>query len=199
MGQSVTLILRDGQYPLIETDVIGVDAGAAYALRHQLKMICALGDFDSIDPHTLSLLKEKTSVISFPTHKDQPDSQLAIEKALELGYEDIVIYGALGGRFDHHHANLILAYDHPEVTLIDEVHWVKCYGPGVYAIKKESHEKLSVFTFDFAVISLMGVEYPLDHYEIDLTTILGLSNTWTKDEAILSVHTGQVLIYCTKA
>jgi thiamine pyrophosphokinase len=199
MGKSVTLILRDGEYPLIETDVIGVDAGAAYALRKQLKMICALGDFDSIDPKTLSLLQEKTSIISFPTHKDQPDSQLAIEKALEMGYEDIVIYGALGGRYDHHHANLILAYHHPEVTLIDEIHWVKGYGPGVYAIKKENHEKLSVFTLVFAVISLMGVEYPLDHFEIDLQTILGLSNTWTQEEAILSVHTGQVLIYCTKA
>ncbi|KAF0226999.1 MAG: thiamine pyrophosphokinase [Erysipelotrichaceae bacterium] len=199
MGKSVTLILREGEVPLIETDVIGVDAGAAYALRKQLNMICAMGDFDSIDAHALTLLKEKTQVISFPTHKDQPDSQLALDKALALGYDDIVIYGALGGRFDHHHANLILAYQHPEVTLIDDVHWIKCYGPGVYAIKKESHEKLSVFTLDFAVLSLMGVEYPLDHYEIDLKSILGLSNTWIEDEAILSVHTGKVLVYCTKA
>ncbi len=199
MGNTVTLILREGEYPLIETDVIGVDAGAAYAIRKHLKMICALGDFDSIDLETLSLIKEKTQVLSFPTHKDQPDSQLAIEKALELGYEDIVIYGALGGRYDHHHANLILAYDHPEVTLIDEVHWIKCYGPGVYAIKKESHEKLSVFTLDFAVLSLKGVEYPLDHDELHLKSILGLSNTWLEEEAILSVHTGKVLVYCTKA
>lgn len=199
MGHSVTLILRDGTYPDIKTDVIGVDAGAAYAISHHLKLICAVGDFDSIAPEILKDLKLQCPVFQFPPQKDQPDSQLAVEKALEIGYDEITMYGALGGRYDHHHANLVLAYLHHEVTLIDEQHWIKGFGPGVYGIKKESHEKLSVFTFESAVISLFNTEYPLDHYPIDGKTILGLSNTFLSKEVILTVHMGRVLIYCTKA
>jgi thiamine pyrophosphokinase len=199
MGKSVTLILRDNQLPNISTDIIGVDAGAAYAIRHHLPMICACGDFDSIDQETLDKVKCVTEVFQYPVHKDQPDSQLAIEKALELGYEEIFVYGALGGRYDHHHANIVLAYLHPEVTILDHDHWIKSFKKGQYQIKKESHEKLSVFTLESCVISLSEVEYPLDHYELKMSSILGLSNTFTTQVASLTVHQGVVLVICGKA
>lgn len=199
MGKSVTLILRDIELPAINTDILGVDAGAAYCLHHHLKMICACGDFDSIDKETLDKVKQVTQVFQYPIHKDQPDSQLAIEKALELGYEEIFVYGALGGRYDHHHANLVLAYLHPEVTILDHDHWIKCFKKGSYLIKKESHEKLSVFTLQSCIISLSEVEYPLDHYELKFSSILGLSNTFINEEASLIVHQGKVLIICGKA
>jgi len=199
MGKSVTLILRDIPLPKIETDIMGVDAGAAYCLRHHLKMICACGDFDSIDQETLTQVKQVTQVYEYPVHKDQPDSQLAIEKALELGYTEIFVYGALGGRYDHHHANLVLAYLHPEVTILDHDHWIKCFEKGPHLIKKESHEKLSVFTLESCVISLSDVEYPLDHYELKMSSILGLSNTFKSEAASLIVHQGKVLVICGKA
>jgi len=199
MGKSVTLILRDSEVPEITTDLIGVDAGAAYALRHHLKMICACGDFDSIDEATLALVKLNTTVYQYPIHKDQPDSQLAIEKALEMGYEEIFIYGALGGRYDHHQANLVLAYLHGEVTILDHDHWIKSFGVGRHLIKKGSHEKLSVFTMETCELSLSNVEYPLDHYDYNVKSILGLSNTFLGDEAVLTVHRGRVLIFCGKA
>jgi len=199
MGKSVTLILRDIPLPKIETDIIGVDAGTAYCLRHHLKMICACGDFDSIDQETLDKVKKNTEVFQYPVHKDQPDSQLAIEKALELGYTEVFVYGALGGRYDHHHANLVLAYLHPEVTILDHDHWIKCFEKGSHLIKKESHEKLSVFTLESCVISLCEVEYPLDHYELKMSSILGLSNTFKSEAASLIVHQGKVLVICGKA
>ncbi len=198
MGQSVALILRDGNYPDLKMDVIGVDAGAAYALSHHLKMVCALGDFDSIDSRTLDLIKQQTTVIQFPRKKDQSDSQIAVEKALELGYDDILIYGALGGRYDHHHVNMVLAYLHDEITLLDQDHWIKSFGPGVYGIKKESHEKLSLFTFETCVVSLSQVEYPLDHQTMTLQSLFGLSNTFISDEAILTIHAGRALVICGK-
>ncbi len=198
MGQSVALILRDGDYPEISIDVIGVDAGAAYAFRKGLKMVCALGDFDSIDSKTLDLIKQQTKIIHYPSKKDQSDSQLAVEKALELGYDEILIYGALGGRYDHHHVNMVLAYLHDEITLVDHDHWIKSFGPGVYGIKKGSHEKLSLFTYETCVVSLSQVEYPLDHQTMTLHDLFGLSNSFIHDEAILTVHAGRILVICGK-
>jgi len=202
MGKSVSLILID---PIdlspqsIQGEVIGVDAGAAFAFRHQLHQILSIGDFDSIDPVILAEIAKTTPILRYPTHKDQPDSQLAIEKALALGYTTIHVYGALGGRYDHHHANLVLAFLHPEVILHSETSLLQSAGVGLHRIKKESHEKLSLFTFETAVISISQVEYPLDHYTLSSTDILGLSNAFLADEAILTVHEGRVLIYCEKA
>ena len=202
MGKSVSLILVNGHaFDLnpVTQDVVGVDGGAAYCLKHQIPMIFAIGDFDSIDEASLKQLEQSTPVVHYPTHKDQPDSQLAIEKLLSMGYDDLHLYGALGGRYDHHHANIVLAYRYGEVTLHHGQSTVKSYGIGTHTIKKESHEKLSVFTLDKAVLSLSGVEYPLDHYTLTVLDILGLSNTFQAEEAILIVESGRVLVYCEKA
>jgi thiamine pyrophosphokinase len=202
MGKSVNLILIDRKeldFILENGDVIGVDGGAAYAYRNNLKMICAIGDFDSIDQEILKRIEKTTKVYHHPTHKDQPDSQLAIEKALELCYDEIHVYGALGGRYDHHHANLVLAYLHDEVILHHLESLIRSYSAGTHIIKKESHEKLSMFTFETAVISITQVEYALDHYTMISTDILGLSNAFVSDEAILTIHSGRVLVYCEKA
>jgi thiamine pyrophosphokinase len=109
------------------------------------------------------------------------------------------LYGALGGRYDHHHANIVLAYRYGEVTLHHDQSTVKSYGVGTHTIKKESHEKLSVFTLEKAVLSLSGVEYPLDQYEMSVLDILGLSNAFLSEEAILTVKSGRVLVYCERA
>jgi len=202
MGKSVSLILVDREEVLptkLTGEVIGVDGGAALAYAHHLNMILAIGDFDSIDPKILSQLEKTVPVIRYPTHKDQPDSQLAIEKALELGYDELHVYGALGGRYDHHHANLVLAYLHDEVILHQADSTIRSYSEGTHPIKKESHEKLSLFTFETALISITNVEYPLDHYQLVSTDILGLSNAFLNDEAILTIHSGKVLVYCEKA
>lgn len=201
MVKSVNLILTDrktSDLVLHEGEVIGVDGGAAYAHRFGLKMIFAIGDFDSIDPEVLSQIETMTPVYHYPTHKDQPDSQLAIEKALAFGYHELHVYGALGGRYDHHHANLVLAYIHDEVILHHDDSLIRSFGAGTHSIKKESHEKLSLFTFETALISIHNVEYPLDHYTLTSTDILGLSNAFLGDEAILNVHQGRVLVYCEK-
>lgn len=202
MGKSVSLILidSDSEYALDSSiEAVGVDGGAAYCLRHQIPMIFAIGDFDSIDEATYQQLNATTTVYHYPTHKDQPDSQLAIEKLLGLGYDDLHVYGALGGRYDHHHANIVLAYRYGDVTLHHGQSTVKSYGIGSHIIKKESHEKLSVFTFEKSIISLSEVEYPLDQYTLTALDILGLSNTFVTEAAHLTVRCGRVLVYCEKS
>ena len=40
-----------------------------------------------------------------PTHKDETDMELGLDFAVELGADDIVIFGGIGSRFDHTLAN----------------------------------------------------------------------------------------------
>ena len=46
-------------------------------------------------------------IIELPTVKDDTDSIYSIKEAIARGYKDILIVGAIGGRFDH---SLVNAY-----------------------------------------------------------------------------------------
>ena len=199
MGTHVTLICRDEPVPPIDGDVIGVDAGAALALRLGLKMVLAIGDFDSIDANALEVLRERVPVETYPRDKDLPDSALAIQAALQRGYTDITIYGALGGRIDHQHANLVLCTKHPQITLKDASTTVKAYPVGTHSLTPEPCSVFSVFAFEPAVLSLSGSVYPLDHYRLLPTDILGLSNRFRDTPVTLNVHAGTVLVIVTQA
>jgi thiamine pyrophosphokinase len=199
MGTRVTLICRDEPLPPITEAVIGVDAGAAYALRHGLNLIFAVGDFDSIDAPTLAILHETIPLETHPTSKDLPDSALAIEAALRRGYTDITIYGALGGRVDHQHANLVLCTRYPQVTLKDATTVVKAYPIGSHTVINDHFAYFSVFAFEPAELSLSGSAYPLKQHRLVPTDILGLSNRFIHETVNLTVHHGTVLVIFTKA
>ena len=199
MVAHVTLICRDEPYPPIQGDVIGVDAGAAYALRHHLNLVLAIGDFDSIDATTLNALRARTNIETHPTDKDLPDSALAIEAALKRGYTELTLYGGLGGRIDHQHANIVLCSRYPQLTLVDDVHVVKAYPRGEYTLIDAGYAYFSVFSFEKATLSLNGCAYPLDHYELHPSDILGLSNRFFLRSVHLSVHDGTVVVMLTKA
>lgn len=199
MGAHVTLICRDEPLPEITGAVIGVDAGAAYALRNRLNMILAIGDFDSIDPALVALLRDHTEVQTHPTDKDLPDSALAIEAALKRGFTEITIYGALGGRIDHQHANLVLCTRYPQITLVDTHHRVKAYPVGRFTVNANPFTTFSLFCFETACVSLRDCAYPLDHYRMIPTDILGLSNRFTSKAVELTVHEGTVLMIQTQA
>lgn len=60
-----------------------------------------LGDFDS-----LGYVPKGDNIIRHKVEKDDTDMMLAVEKAIELGYHNITIFGGTGGRTDHTIANL---------------------------------------------------------------------------------------------
>lgn len=86
-----------------------------------------VGDFDSSEKPDRA-----TEVIELPVMKDDTDSVYAIKEAVARGYNDILIVGGIGDRFDH---SLVNAYalllindlgatgtivdDYSEMTLID--------------------------------------------------------------------------------
>ncbi len=199
MGTHVTLICRDEHVGLVEGDVIGVDAGAARALVEGMKLVLAVGDFDSIEPSVLEALRQRIPLEIHPTHKDLPDSALAIEAALRLGYTDITILGGLGGRVDHQHANLVLCARYPQVTLVDSSTVVKAFPKGSYRLTNDHYDYFSVFAFEPSELSIKGSVYPLDHYRLLPNDILGLSNRFAENTVELTVHDGTIVVIFTKA
>jgi len=90
--------------------VIAADAGATTALAFGYVPRLVIGDLDSIAAETLAELERRQVPIEvFPTDKDATDGQLAMERALELQPEELLLIGYLGGpRLDQALANVLL-------------------------------------------------------------------------------------------
>ena len=78
------------------------DSGVIPCLDAGFQPLRLLGDGDST-PSSLweSLGEGGTIVETFPAHKDLTDLQLALFRAGEEGWNNVIVSGCWGGRFDH--------------------------------------------------------------------------------------------------
>jgi thiamine pyrophosphokinase len=99
-------ILRD------DDTIICADGGTRHASSLDLKPALVIGDMDSADSALLKKLQAEGVLIElFPRDKNETDLELAINKAIELDPQEIVIVAALGGRLDQTLANIALLSD----------------------------------------------------------------------------------------
>lgn len=88
---------------------IAADGGLRFLRRLGLPPHLLIGDLDSVLPDELEAAQAAGAEIRrFPVHKDETDLELAIEAAVERGFEHLRIVGALGGRLDMTLGNLFL-------------------------------------------------------------------------------------------
>ncbi len=117
--------LKNGQ---VSGDWIGIDRGNLHLIEKGIDPLVAIGDFDSLKPEELQLVRDHISDIrqSIP-EKDDTDTQLGLKVALQEYHADrLDIYGATGGRLDHFLANLWMVLeprfkpDAPKIRMIDK-------------------------------------------------------------------------------
>jgi thiamine pyrophosphokinase len=90
--------------------IIAADGGTRHALALGLMPKVIIGDLDSL-PLTFEPLTFKGEIIQFPADKNETDLELAIQHALTLNPEQIIILAALGGRLDQTLGNISLVSD----------------------------------------------------------------------------------------
>ncbi len=184
----------------MNADYIGADRGALILAKQKIHMIAAIGDFDSVSEEQLSQIEACTDqMVRLNPIKDDSDSEAAVRMAVEKGYENIILLGALGGRTDHEIVNLKLAAEFPNrLILRNHQNMVEARSVGIYEIEQNEFPYFSIFTADEAEISLSGFKYPLSHRLMKKTDLYGLSNEILKDKGILTVHSGIVITIRSK-
>jgi thiamine pyrophosphokinase len=93
-----------------DTDLLlAADGGTRHAIAMGLIPSLVIGDLDSITEEERRKLKEAgVQFLQFPRDKNETDLELALNHAIELGYREIIIVGALGDRLDQTLGNLSL-------------------------------------------------------------------------------------------
>ena len=103
---------------------IAADGGSIHCTRLGITPHTLIGDFDSLPKAEIDKLAQQgTQIIQHASHKDETDLELALYYAIEHAARQIIVYGALGARWDMTLANLMLL-THPalqsvQLSLID--------------------------------------------------------------------------------
>ena len=198
--RTAVIILGNASFiPDLSADYIGADRGALLACEKGIRLKLAVGDFDSVTEEELNRIRsgaEETIVLN-PV-KDDTDSEAAVQRALALGYDHILICSDLSGRADHTLINLRLVMKYPGLlSLQDAQNSVQAFAEGTYEIEKGDWKYFSVFAYD-ALISLEGFRYPLIKRHITQEDLYTVSNEICDEKGILTVHEGRVLAISSK-
>lgn len=183
-------------HEISENFVICADSGYKYAEKLGIIPDMIMGDFDSY----MGELPENIEIYRSIPEKDDTDTMLAVKTALSRGFTEIILYGALGKRFDHAFANiqtLLYAYENGcTMKIVDSDNEIMIQGAGGKYYKKRNGWYFSIFAVtDTAVIGeYNGVKYPLENYVLKSSFPIGVSNEITADIAFLRIDSGIVLV-----
>ncbi|MCD6482195.1 MAG: thiamine diphosphokinase [Candidatus Izimaplasma sp.] len=174
-----------------EEYIVGVDQGGLILLKNNIRIDLAIGDFDSVTKDEFKKIEAAAVEIKkYRTRKDYTDLYLAIEEILEFDYKKIIVYGAMGGRFDHSYANLSLLRL-GSISIITENNIMYALTPGTHQIKN-NHKYISFFAFeDIPDLTLKGFTYEKRNFELFVDDPLCISN---EGEGIVSFSEGLLLV-----
>jgi thiamine pyrophosphokinase len=205
-----TVIVANGDYPEPTSArlwlgraslIIAADGGSHHCLGLGFTPDFLIGDLDSVEDSVRQAVQIKSGEIhEHPTRKDANDLELALDFALEGGMDDIVILGAIGGRWDQTLANwLLLAhpkYRSLQIRVVDGKQTgqlIRSDRPLI--IEGRVGDTLSLIPMggDAQQVTTAGLEYPLLGETLVFASSRGVSNRIIKEEAAISLTAGALL------
>ena len=207
MSNGVVVVVAGGNPPdrdaLLQVPlgvpVIAADKGLEHAISLGLEVTVAVGDFDSASADAVAQAEASgTTVERHPAEKDATDLELALDRALSMSPERIVVLGGDGGRLDHLFSTLLLLGSSRYAELdIDAfigpalVHVVREHR----AIEGEPGELVSLFALHGPAedVRTQGLAYPLDAQTLEAGSTLGVSNVLVGERASVSLGSGVLL------
>ncbi len=187
--------------------VIAADSGADWLATRGVRPDVVIGDMDSVDPALLErLAADGVTIERHPTDKDASDAELAVERAVSAGADEVVIIGALGGeRIDHELANLLLLGDPglrtARIRIVSGPTTVRAlHGGGQLTVEGGEADLVTLLSVDgdAAGVRTQGLRHPLDGETLPLGRSRGLSNSVIQAPASVSLERGTLLVIETR-
>lgn len=184
--------------------VIAADSGYDNAKALGLAERCdfVVGDFDSTKERTFC---SRAKIIRVPSEKNETDTELAINTALENGADELYIVGGLSGRFDHTLSNLYLL----EALSKSGASAVICDGRNrvrylkersSFLIPRSDYKYFGLISLEKKTkgVSIEGAKYPLKNATLKRGTSLAISNEVSENFAMVSCKKGGLFVIESK-
>jgi len=191
-------ILGDDDY------IICADGGTRHSSSLDLKPALVIGDMDSTESALLKKLQADGVLIElYPRDKNETDLELAIQSAIELDPEEIIILAALGGRLDQTLANIALLsntqYATRNIRLDDGLEEIFFCRDQV-EVHGRSGDLVSLIPWGGAVTGVLtkNLKWFLDSETLYPDKTRGISNEMTSDVASIKISKGLLLIVHTR-
>lgn len=182
--------------------IICADGGANFTRKLGIMPNVILGDMDSISSETTEFYKN-IKFCYFPQKKDQTDTELAIDHAIQNGATEVTILGALGSRMDHSLGNIYLLTRfldaEVEGKIVNE-------NNSICLINKNKRFEFPIGTVisllpiggDVEDINICGFEYPIVHGRMTMNNPYGISNVTNREKQEISFEKGMLLVVVSK-
>jgi thiamine pyrophosphokinase len=186
-------LLRDDDF------IIAADGGARHALALGRVPNVIVGDMDSATFDLRPLTEKGSQVIQFSLDKNETDLELAIQHALTLNPEQVIILAALGGRLDQTLGNIALIGNVQRLILnvrlddgIEEVFFCrdKCQ------INGKAGDLVSLIPWQGEVTGVVttDLKWPLRDEILYPYKTRGISNEMLGDTAAVQIKSGSLLV-----
>ena len=176
--------------------VICADGGYLHAEKLGIIPDLWLGDGDSLKNKSM----KAKAVLTFPEKKDYTDTDLAVMEALKQGAEEILIFGALGGRIDHEFSHFCLLKkildSGAKGKLINEKNEITMENKN-FEVLPDGKKYISFFPFGGNVegFSVKGLCYEAENMTLECDKVQASSNSFEDDKkGYVSFSSGYVLV-----
>lgn len=176
--------------------VICADGGIKHAQALNITPDIWLGDGDSLG----EFRTEAKECYNFPTRKNNTDTDLAVEFALEKGCREITILGGLGGRRDHEFSHFCLLKKILEKgakgMLIDEKNEITMENKS-FKLYPNEKKYISFFPYggDVLNFSVKGLRYEAEKMLLTCDKAQASSNCFDDQaEATVTFDSGCILV-----
>ncbi|NQT10862.1 MAG: thiamine diphosphokinase [Desulfobacteraceae bacterium] len=181
--------------------IIAADGGLHHCLRLGITPDVVIGDLDSLTTDDIKGPQiAGVEIIRYPAKKDQTDLELALRLAIDRGADEIVVFGAMGGRWDMSIANILLPAEqnlsNATIRIIDGRHEIMLLRAGkeiTFQGKKEDILSLIPLGRDALGITTVGLEYPLKDDLLRFGSSRGISNVFIENSATVFLKQGLLL------
>lgn len=186
-----------------EDHIICADGGTRHALSLGLKPDLIIGDMDSAEKADLRKLRDDVSIELFSCDKNETDLELAIQRAVELKPERIVIVAALGGRLDQTLANIALLSDSQLATFdirLDDGMEEILFCRSQVEVQGRSGDIVSLIPWGVPVhhVQTQGLKWALNDETLHPDKTRGVSNEMLSDTASITIRSGSLLVVHTR-
>lgn len=183
-------------------NIICVDSGIDYAIKKNLRIDIAIGDFDSCSKDSFDyIIRNKIKNLNFPKDKDKTDMELSFDYCMDKNYENILVLGALGTRYDHSISNINMLKKYYQkglkIILFDNYNFIKI-------VEKEEKIKKNNFNISFlptdekCIFSTSGLKWNLTNHLLEYGSSLTISNKVVGDFAHIKILEGSLILIISK-
>ena len=183
-----------------DTFLIGADSGANCLFCYNVKPDLLVGDFDSIDKEVLNYFKKNNCTIdTYPIEKDFTDTEIAVEKALSMKPNKIVLLGCTGSRVDHLLGNIGMLKNclknGVEACIVDDNNYIRLVDAST-SLKGTVGRIFSLQSYGDEIIGLTieGAKYPLNNYNLKIGQSITISNEFARPQVQLKFKSGTLMI-----